>query len=556
MLVTATSAGACGGTLVISQRAEPATFNPLTASDTNSRDIIGLLNADLIHINRYTQVPELALAKSFEVSPDRRRYTVHLRRGIRFSDGYPFDAEDVLFTFQAYLDKRTNSSQRDLLIISGTPISVEKLDRYTVLFTLAKPYAAAERLFDSIAMLPRHLLQPTFNSGELSKAWGLNTAPRQMAGLGPFQLKRYMPGQSIELERNPNYWKRDAQGNRLPYLDGIESIFVANADAEAIRFEAGETSVISRLNAADYGLLEKEQQRKRFRLYDLGPSLQYDFVVFNLNELEPQGHSSIIAKQLWFRQLAFRQAISSAIDRDGIVRLAFRGRACPISVQVTAGNKLWLDANIPPPLHSLVRAREILKHARFSWTKDGVLSDSGGNPVKFALMYNGRNTEQAQIATIAQQDLKELGIEVNLIPLEFHSLLDRIFTTFNYEAAIMALADDDADPNSEINVLRSNGSAHVWRLRSHVEDAWQQEVDRLMEAQLSAVTYAERRRMFDRVQELIAENMPVIFLISPNILVGAKEEIGNFKPAILRNYTLWNADELFFRVRQKPTEHR
>ncbi|MGA8599059.1 MAG: ABC transporter substrate-binding protein [Bryobacteraceae bacterium] len=547
--------GRRGGTIVISERSEPRTFNPLTAIDGTSRNIVGLLMADLIHIDRYTQQSEAALAASWNVSSDGKEYTLHLRHGLRFSDGHSFDADDVLFTFEAYLDERNHSPQRDLLVIAGQPIRVRKVDSYTVAFTLPQPYAAAERLFDSIAILPRHLLKTSFDNGTLATAWGLNTPPSQIAGLGPFRVKAYVPGQSLQLERNPYYWKKDVRGNRLPYLDEINALFVSSADIEAIRFGAGEFDVIDRLSAANFSVLEKEQQQRAFHLYDLGPGLEYNFLVFNLNDLPPDGSRSPISKS-WFQQRAFRQAVSSAIDRASIVRLAYRGRAYPLSIQISPGNKLWLDRAIAPPSRSLEQSRQLLRQAGFSWRADQTLIDSRGNAVRFSIMHNSAKPEQAQMAVIIQQDLKELGIDVTLVPQEFRTLVDRIFTTYKYEAVIMALADGDSDPNSEMNVLSSNGNAHVWSLRTtEPPPPWQQEIDRLMQEQLTVLDYPRRKRLFDQVEELVWKNAPVVFLVSPHILVGAKDRIGNFHPAVLGNYTLWNAEELFIRQPQHLAGH-
>ncbi len=540
--------GHAGGQIVISQRSEPKTLNPLLAMDGASREIIGLLSADLIHINRYSQQTEPALAMSWTLSSDRRRYTLHLRRGVRFSDGHPFDADDVVFTFQCYLDERIHSPQRDLLVISGSPISAQKIDEYTVVFALAQPYAAAERLFDSIAILPRHLLQQTYAEGKLATVWGLNTPPEQIAGLGPFRLKRYVPGQYIVLERNPYYWKKDAQGQVLPYLDRIESVFVANSGAEAMRFEAGETDIVDRLDAADFSVLEKDEKQRHFHLYDLGPGLEYDFLFFNQNTLAAARWPTLVSEQSWFQQTEFRRAISSAIDRDSIVRLAYLGRARPLSVQVTAGNKLWFDAEIPAPTRSLERSREMLRSSGFRWSSGGSLISASGTPVAFSIALNAGKPEMAQMAGLIQQDLKELGIAVTLDALDFHTFLDRIFTNFRYESAIIGLVDGDSDPNSELNVLSSKGSAHVWSLQSvNTPPVWQLEIDRLMQEQLTVSNYQERKQIFDRVQRILWENVPVICLISPDILVAAKDRIGNFRPAILSSHTLWNADQLFIR---------
>ena len=540
--------GRPGGTLVISEHSEPKTLNPLLASDTPSKTIIGLMTADLIHINRYTQRTEPALAKSWTASPDGRHYTVYLRQGVRFSDGSPFNADDVVFSWNAYLDEKIHSPQRDLLLISGKPIALRKIDEYTLEFTLPQPYAVAERLFDSIAMLPRHLLQRRYEQGTLANAWGLSAHPEEIAGLGPFRLKAYVPGQRIVLERNPYYWKKDPNGQALPYLDSIVSIFAANADAEALRFDAGDTDMVSRLSAADYDVLQKDEKRRHFHLYDLGPGLEYDFLFFNENAISQDSSPGLSQKQSWFRKVAFRRAISSAIDRADIVRLAYRGRAYPLSSQASPGNKLWVDRQIPPPVHSVEQARHLLSQCGFKWRPDGSLADSRGNPVNFSILVNAGNPQQVEAATLIQNDLKELGIGVTLDQVEFHTFLNRIFGSYKYEAALMRLADGDADPNSELNVLSSDGSAHVWCLKpGGLPPQWQQELDRLMQEQLTAMNYPERKRIYDRVQRILWENAPVIYLISPHLLVGAKDRIGNFHPAILGNYTLWNAEQLFIK---------
>src|SRR5262249_44304731 len=139
--------GRAGGALVIAARAEPKTLNPIVALDAPSRDVIWRMHADLIHINRETQRTEPALARSWTVSPDGLHYVLHLRRGVRFSDGDPFDADDVLFSFAAYLDERVHAPQRDLLLVGGKPIVARKVDAFTVAVDLPAPYAAAGRMF-------------------------------------------------------------------------------------------------------------------------------------------------------------------------------------------------------------------------------------------------------------------------------------------------------------------------------------------------------------------------------------------------------------------------
>lgn len=536
-------AGHAGGRLVVSLRSEPKTLNPVTSTDVSSREVIAQLTSDLIHINRLSQRTEPALAKAWEVSPDGLRYRLELRHGLRFSDGQPLNADDVLFSFKVYLDENVHSPQRDSLVVGNKPITVKKVDSYTVVFGLSKPYAPAERLFDSVAILPRHLLEAAYKEGKLSQAWNLNTPAQLLAGTGPFRLKEYAPGQRITLERNPYYWKVDKAGNRLPYLNEITFLFVASADSEAIRFQAGDTDMINRLSAEDYSVLQKGKQAGSFHLQDVGSSLEFNFLFFNLNSSLP---AQLARKQLWFRDARFRQAVSLAIDREAMIRVVYRGLGTPLWSPVTPANSLWIDTSIPHPARSLENAKKLLSSAGFSWNADGTLLDKTGSPVEFTVITSVSNAQRVKMATMIQADLKDLGIRVQVVPLEFHSVLDRIFQTHDYEAAVLGLGAGDVDPSAEMNVWMSSGNDHVWDLgESHPRTSWEAEIDQRMEQQLSATKFEERKALYDRVQAILAEELPIICLASPDILVGAKTYVENFKPAALDPHTLWNSPEIF-----------
>jgi len=544
----ASEAGSFGGHLVTALRAEPKTLNPVFSTDVSSREVIALMTADLIHINRYTQQSEPALAKSWTVSPDGLHYVLQLRRGLRFSDGAPLDADDILFSFKVYLDEKVNAPQRDTLLVADKPIAVRKTGPYTIAFDLAQPYASAERLFDSVAILPRHLLESAYSSGNLAQSWNLSTPPDQIAGLGPFRLKQYVPGQRVTFERNPYYWKVDDKNRRLPYLDEITFLFAGTEDAEVLHFEAGETDIINRLSAENYAVLEKEKASHGFRLFDLGPGLEYNFLLLNMNSNLPakEAEKEIRSKQGWFRDIKFREALSFAIDRQGMNHIVYQGRGSPIWTHVPPGNRLWADEKISHPARSIEKARGLLKEAGFSWHTDGMLVDSHGAEVEFSIVASASSAQRTQMATLIQQDLKELGIRVQVVPLEFRAMLNRILQTHDYEAAIMGLGGGDVDPNSQMNVWLSSGDDHFWDLgETRPATPWEAEIDKLMNQQMSTLSAKARKRLYDRVQELEVEDVPVVFLVSPNVLVGAKARLHNFAPAILDPHTLWNAEQLF-----------
>ena len=546
--------GRSGGRLVLSLRAEPKTLNPLIAADAPSREVIGVMHADLVHINRATQLTEPALAKFWKVSPDGLRYTLVLRKGLRFSDGQPLDADDVLFTMRVYLDESVHASQRDLLIVGGKPITVRKVDASTVIFEMVKPYGPGERLFDGLTILPRHLLEKAYAEGKLEQAGGLATAANQWAGAGPYRLKEYQPGQKLVLERNPFYWKADAKGNRLPYLDELVFIFVPTADAQVLRFQSGETDVISRVGAENFSVLSAQQQRG-YAMTDAGPGLEYNFLFFNLNDLGNKASPEMASKAKWFREVKFRQAVSAAIDRDAIVRLVYEGRGAALWGPVTPGNHRWLDASIGHPGRSLDRARGLLKDAGFSWKTDGngatQLLDGDGKAVEFSILTSSSNADRTKMAALIQDDLKELGMHVQVAPVEFRSLIDRVTQSKEYDTCLLGLASFDVDPTADVNVWLSSGAQHLWNpSQQHAATPWEAEIDVLMAQQLDAPKFEQRKKLYDRVQEILAENQPMIFLASPDILAGAKNSIGNFHPAVLEPYVLWNVEQLYVRGTQ------
>jgi len=554
VLVSAAPQGQHGGRLVVALRAEPKTLNPIYSADVPSRDVIGRIVGDLIHINRASQLTEAALAKSWKVSKDGREYVLQLRRGLRFSDGHPCDADDVAFSFQVLLDEKVRSPHRDLLVMGGKPIVVQKVDAHTVRVTLPQPYAAAERLFAGIAILPRHLLETTYKQGKLAEAWTLATPPSAIAGLGPYRLKEYVAGQRVVLERNPYYWKVDRAKHRLPYIDEIVFEFVGTEDAQVLRFRNGENDVLQRISPDAFAALGRDQQARGYQLRDLGPALEYTFLVFNLNDLSSRALPQVAARQAWFRDLRFRRAVSLALDRAGMVRLVFQGRATPLWTNVTPGNRQWVNRSLPTPPQSIDRARAELRAAGFSWRPDGSLVDASGRPVEFSIVSSSTNTQRLRMATILQDDLKQIGMKVNVVPLEFRALVDRVYQSYDYEAALLALGGGDADPNSEMNVWLSRGTSHLWHLGQKTpQTPWERELDQLMDRQLVTLDRAERKRLYDRVQEIVATNLPLIFLATANVLVAARGDLANFNPGILDHQTLWNVDEQYLRSGRKTS---
>jgi peptide/nickel transport system substrate-binding protein len=524
---------------------EPRTLNWVVASDSGSRDVLAFLMADLIHINRQTQKTEPALAKSWKSSTNGLHWVLELRRGLQFSDGHPFDADDVLFTFQVIYDERTHSPQRDLLMLGGKPIQVHQLDAYRVAFDLPEPHAVADRLFDGVYILPRHKLEAAWKAGRFADSWNLATPPVEIAGLGPYRLKSYTAGQEFVLERNPHYWKTDSAGTNLPYLDEVRFLSVGTEDNQVLRFRNGETDVISRVGARNLEALERDQLRHGYTMQDAGASLETTFLVFNLADVN--GSPEIASRQGFLRRKSFRQAISAAIDRDAMVKLVYRGRANALAGPVSPGNRAWVNTSLPAPVRSIERARTLLSADGFQW-KNGVLVDPSGTPVEFSILVSNSNPERQQMAAMIQDDLKPLGVQVNIVPSELRSIGERVQKTHQFETALFTLGAADADPNPYLPIYLSSGGSHFWNPGQRTPaTSWEAEIDSLMRRQQVALKYEERKKLFDRVQQIMVEFQPIVSLVSANILVGAKKDLANFKPALLEPYPLWNLDQLYWR---------
>jgi peptide/nickel transport system substrate-binding protein len=543
LLVVATLAGATPladattPSITVAQTTEPKTLNPVLAADQPTRDVLSVLSSDLIHINRSTLRTEPALAKSWSVSPDGRHYTIVLRDGLRFSDGAPLTADDVVFSFDVYSDPRINSPQRDVLLVDGTPVAATKLSPTTVRFDLAASYAPGERLFDSFSILPKHKLGAAYAEGRFAQAWSVGALPSEFATAGPFRFKQYVPGQRLVVERNPYYWKRDENGQPLPRLDRLEFAFVADPSAQVLRLLARDVSAGSRVRPEDVPRLE---QAPFLRVRDAGPGFEYNFLFFNWNAPGPFG--------AWARTLKFRQAVAHAIDRDAIVRLVYQGRAAALSSQVTPANLLWRADHLTDYRHDPTRAVQLLEAMGLRRNAEGAFLDAEGHPVEFSMLVSATSQVRRKMATLIQDDLARIGVTARIQTTEFGVMMDAVLKTRKFQAAVWGLASGDTDPNADMNVWTTGGTLHVWNMKGTSNpvqppaDTWEADVDRLMHVQMTGTTFRARKAAYDRVQELVSHNLPMVFLASPHVLAAADANLVNFQPAAIDPILLWNAE--------------
>jgi len=508
-----------GGQLHFCLHGEPKTFNPILVDDEASEHIRYLTGGVLIRLNRQSQALEASLATSWEISRDRKTITFHLRKGVRFSDGTPFTSEDVAYTMKQLMDPQTHSPTGDAFRSGEGTVDVNTPTPDVVAITFPAPIAGLDRLFDQVAIM------------------SAQSPRKEMAVLGPFFVAEYKAGSYVLLQKNPNYWKHDAQGKPLPYLDSIRLDIQRNRDIELVRFRKSELQMINRLDAEQFDRLKHDDPAVT---HNAGTGLDAEQLWFNQVPAAPLPEY----KKAWFRSAEFRRAISAAINRDDMCRIVYGGYAKPAYGPVSPANHFWFNAALESPKHDTKAALALLTQAGFKYANE-TLKDAAGNRVEFNLVTNSGNASREKMAAMIQQDLAEIGIKVNVVTLDFPSLIERMTRTFDYDACLLGLVNTDLDPDSQMTVWLSSGENHQWNPNQKTPaTAWEAEIDKLMREQASAVTDDERKVKFDRVQHIVAEQQPFIYLINKDVLLAVSPAVVGAAPVVLSPQAFWNAETL------------
>ncbi len=510
-----------GGELRFAVPSEPKTLHPLQVTDESSELVRYLISGSLVRLNRVTQKIEPELAESWKVTDGGVQVTFQLRKGLKFSDGAPFDAADVIFTINKLMDKSLVSPIAESFRPAVGSVITKAIGPNVVSVRFPVYVAGMERLFSGLSILSSR------------------SPLKEAAGLGPFMVAESKAGAHIRLAKNPNYWRKDASGRQMPYLDAIRIEFLKNRDIELLRFQKGEFDFVSNIEPEAY---EKLKANPTVTALDLGASLDTQQLWFNQTPVAPIGAH----KKEWFTSQSFRLAISETINRKDMARVVYHGYGVPAVGPVSPGNSFWYASKLKPNEFQPQAALARLQKDGFKMFGDQ-LKDKQGNAVEFTIVTNAGNKVRERLAAMIQADLRQIGIKVTVAAMDFPSLIERIMRTFNYEACLLGLVNLDLDPSSQSNVWLSSGSSHAWNPNQKTPASpWEAEIDKLMRQQGSEVDPNKRKASFDRVQEIAAQQAPIIYLINKHTLVATSPKLKNLKPAILSPHMVWNIEELYF----------
>ena len=542
--------GKFGGTFVSSNNGEgPKTFNPFNTKYNISAQMSEIMYDGLVTTDVVTGKTIPKLAKSFSVNG--KEYIVNLRHGLKWSDGKPITADDVVFTWQNIIfDGFGNTSTRDSVVIDGKIPTVEKIDDYTVKFVTPEPFAPFLRMLSS-PIAPKHIFQPAVNRGReyFDGFLSTNTNPKEFVTSGAFRLKEYVPAQRVVFERNPNYYEINKDGKKLPYLDKLVYLIVGDINNQVLKFEGGELDEIS-LQGANVARFKEMEKHSDFTVFNIGPDTGTMYLSMNMNNRKNEKGKYYVdqKKQVWFQDKNFRQAVDYAIDRKNMVFNIANGLGYPLFTPETL-NSIFLNKKLKPYDKNIEKSKELLKKSGFTWDKAGHLIDKFGNHVEFDLYTNAGNTEREAIGVMVKQDLEDLGMKVNFKPIEFNSLVNKLMASLDWDMVIMGFTGSPLEPNGGKNVWLSDGTLHIFNQRLERDAnspryAFEKRIDYLYTQGALATKFEDRKKYYDEYQAIVYDEKPLIYIYSPIRIVALRNKFKNIYPTSLGGVT-HNIEEIW-----------
>lgn len=516
--------GRYGGTMTVYGGASgPKTLNPHRAAETSSTDVTDKIFEGLVTLHRDSGLVIPKLARDFEISEDGTEIVFHLRRGVQWHDGVEFTADDVIFTFDVVYDQTVGSNSRSGLLIDGQPMKYEKIDKYTVKFTLPRPHAPV--MFSiGTPIVPVHLLGEAFKAGRYHEMWGIDTDLKEIVGTGTWKLASYRIDQELVLVKNDNYYEFDSAGNRLPYLSRAIFRYYASSDTATLAFFNGEFDYIG-IPANQYPEYVDREPVSRWSIIEAGPDPGTSFIVINQNpNTVPE------PKLSWFSDVKFRQAIAHGVDKETILDMAMNGKGYIQHSPINMRNDFFLKSDVKTYGYDLKVAHEKLEAAGYKKGADGVRRDAKGNVIEFDLITNPGVPIRQIVGELFQEDMAELGIKVNFQMIDFNVIVEKLTGTFEWDGIVLGLTGT-FDPNGGSNVWLSTGNLHMWYpSQESPYTEWEAKIDEIWAAAQRAMDPEKRRELYFEFQDIVAENAPLFYTVSSERMVAVREHLINAAP--------------------------
>jgi peptide/nickel transport system substrate-binding protein len=503
------STPAYGDTFIQASIGDIGGLIPSLTSDQSSHEVGGLIYDGLVKLDKdLNMVP--AMAESWTYSRDCLDLTFKLRKDVKWHDGHPFTADDVVFTYQTMINPKTPAPFKEGFLLVK---DVQAPDPYTVRVRYDKPYARAVETWGTY-MLPKHLLQSFAEAGTLRES-PQNSRP---IGTGPYRFQEWKPGEKVVLTANPDYFEGQ------PYLSRIVYRVIPSQATIFLELKARGVDYVSTLTGIQYARqTEYPAFRKAYHKFRY-PASDYTFLGFNLRD--PR-----------FADRRVREAFAHAINKQELIDGVRLGLAREATGPIRPGTWAYTDKVVRYD-YDPEKAKALLAEA--GWKDrdgDGVVEDKDGKPFHITIRTNQGNDERKKIAEIIQQRLKEIGINADIQLIEWAAFIKEFVKPRRFEVVVLGLGTG-TDPDQFV-VWHSSQRGPDQMNRTGYANA---EVDSLLEAGRSSCVQSERVRYYYRVQEILAEDLPMIFLYYRDSLPAVASRIHGVSPSpsgILYNFTEW-----------------
>ena len=541
--------GKYGGTLTVATISDPKSFNYWVSGETSTSNIVGPLYDTLNTLNPYTLQYEAELADLPTISADGKTWTFKLKPNLKWSDGQALTADDVIFTLDMIYDVKTQGIMRESMLVDVTnpqtkknervPLKYRKLDAQTIEFAFPVPYAPARSML-TFPIAPRHKLYNAWKSGQINSTWGVNVNVNELVASGPWIISSYVPAQRVVYKRNPNYWKKDAQGRPLPYLDSRVVLMVKDLNALTIKFKAKETDVTS-VQPPDYAIFKQGEAGGNYTVYNQGPGWGFEYLTFNQN---PSAQVDA-AKIKLFQQLKFRQAVAYAVNRKRIVNDLMRGLGQPQWSYESPANALFYNPDVPKYEYNPAKSKQLLSELGLKDTNGNGILEYGGKDVSFNIITNAGNNQRQDLCTFLTQDMKNIGLKATFSPIDFNKLVASLDSKpYNWEACVLGFTGGP-EPNDGANIWYSSGPSHQWNPNQKTPATpWEGEVDTLYREGAQTVDEAKRKELYGQAQQIVMTQVPFVTTAVQDSLGAIRNRFGNVKPCSLGGLT-WNNEEMY-----------
>ncbi|MGK7942281.1 MAG: ABC transporter substrate-binding protein [Crocosphaera sp.] len=555
LTLTACASTSNDNQVVLSILSDPKTFNAVLSQE--SPNIFSLTYEGLITENPLTAEKEPALAESWDISEDKLTIIFTLREGLKWSDGEPLTADDVVFSYnKLYLNEEIPNNYRDSFRVGskGDFPTIRKLDERRIEFKITEPFAP---FLDNagVPILPKHILSQTVEEkdGEAKplflSTWGTDTPPNKIVVNGPYKLKEYVTSQRVIFEKNPYYWKKDSQANQLPKIENVVWAIVESTDTSLLQFRSGSLDSIN-VTPEYFSLLKKEENRANFTIYNGGAAYGTVFISFNQNRGKRDGQPFVDPiKSEWFNNLNFRKAVAYGIDRPRIINNIYRGLGSPQNTQVSVQSPYY-NKSVEGYDYNPDKAKELLLQEGFSYNSEGELLDAKGNKVEFNLITNSGNKIREAMGAQIKEDLGKLGMQVNFSPLAFNLLVNKLSNSLDWEAHIIGFTGGN-EPHSP-NLWYTDGNLHMFnqkpqgktqKITGRVVSDWEKKIEQLYIAGSQEFDIEKRKEIYNEAQELVSEYLPFIYLVNPYSLAAVKNRFEGIEYSALGG-AFWNIEKL------------